>query len=280
MMKYILYLHIWLAIIAMLLTMESMIFFSSEVLYFNIIFSGIATLFTYNAHTLFALFSKRNSTEVTSWGRKKYNIVFATVIVSLMVNAYICIQYFTLYQLSVLLASAALWFLYELYIITINQKKHAAVRNYTFFKSIVIAIVWTIITSILPLIENDLSVLNNSNIVLFVGVRFCLLAFITQLFEYRDLYIEKGILKTSHLSGKTIGYSNITVLCYLFFAAIVLQLFILELHVSFKIATLLQIVFLLFCLRIKNIVTLTPSMLVWDGILILSPLMSIPALYL
>ncbi len=279
-MKYILYLHIWLSIIAMLLTMECILFFAPDKINYTIIlFAGAATLFTYNAHTLFALYSKKNSTEVTSWGRKKYNYIFVAMLLGFVCSLSICVMYFNFNQWLIFIVSSGLWLVYEIYIVYANRRG-LLLNNHSFFKSIVIAIVWTIITGVLPLSKSETDIVWSANAGLFIGVRFCLFAFITQLFEYRDFYIDKAIKKVSHLNGKTIGYSNITVICYLFFAAIVLQLFIVELHVSFKIATILQMVFLLFCLRIKNIITLTPSMLIWDGVLILSPLISIPALYL
>lgn len=279
MAKYILYLHVWLAVIALLLTMECVLFFSIPLDYFPLAcFSATATLFTYNAHTLFSLNSNKKATELTSWARKHYSTVVCTTLIGLVASLYICIAYFSLSQWSVLILGGCIWLFYEKVIADVNKKGVAVVQNYSFLKSIVIALVWTVITVVLPLTTAKLHLLLQADTILFICVRFCLFAFITQLFEYRDLYTEKTNLKEKNLVGKTIGYTNMTLLCNLFIAAICIQLVFLNVHVAFKLATILQILFLLFFIRIKNITTITSSMLLWDGILILSPIISIPQL--
>jgi len=281
MVKYILYLHLWLALIALLLTMECVLFFSIPLEYYPFAwFSAAATLFTYNAHTLFALHSKKKITELISWSGKNYNTVLTTCITGFILSLYICIRYFSLSQWSVLFAASVIWLFYENAIARANKKGGGALRNYSFLKSIILALVWTVITGILPLTTAKFDLLLQPDTILFISVRFCLFAFITQLFEYRDLYSEKDNLKASNLFGKTIGYTNLTLLCNLFAAAICVQLIFIDLHISFKVATILQLLFLMFFIRIKNITTITASMVLWDGILILSPLLSIPTRYL
>ena len=280
MIKYILYLHLWLALIAFLLTIECVLFFSIPLENYPFsFFSAAATLFTYNAHTLFAIYSKKKTTELTNWARKHYVSVACTAAAGLVWSMYICINHFSLYQWIVLLCTGCLWLFYENYIVRVNKKNIKTIPNYTFIKSIVLAIVWTIITSILPLTRSDFGLLSQSDALLFIGVRFCLFAFITQLFEYRDLYTEKNGIKNNYLSDKTIGYTNLTLYCNLFACIIFLQLIFIDVHILFKLATLLQLSALIFFIRIKNIVTVTSSMILWDGILILSPLICIPVIY-
>lgn len=278
MVKYILYLHLWLALIALLLTMECVIFFSIPLEYYPFAcFSASATLFTYNAHTLFALYSNKKPTALTNWACKHYAAVIGITVAGLIFSLYICIQYFSLAQWAVLFIAGMIWLVYEKNIMRVNKSAATVVQNYSFFKSIILALVWTVITSVLPLTTAKFNLLLQTDTMLFLCVRFCLFAFITQLFEYRDLHTEKTSFKITSLTDKTIGYTNLTLLCNLFAAAICVQLAFLDIHTSFKLATMLQLVFLLFCIRIKNITTLTASMLLWDGILILSPLISIPA---
>lgn len=256
-----------------------MLFFSIPLAYYPFAcFSATATLFAYNAHTLFALHSKKKTTELTSWASKHYSIVVCTTLAGLVGSLYIGIQYFSLAQWSVLVVGAGIWFFYEKVIADANKKGTAVAQNYSFLKSIVIAIVWTVITMALPLATAKFHLLLQTDTILFICVRFCLFAFITQLFEYRDLYTEKTSLKEKSLAGKTIGYTNLTLLCNVFIAAICIQLIFLNVHIAFKLATILQILFLMFFIRIKNITTITTSMLLWDGILILSPIISIPQL--
>lgn len=281
MVKYILYLHVWLALIALLLTMECVLFFSIPLEYYPFAcFSATATLFTYNAHTLFALHSKKKTNELTSWASANYSIVLFTCITGLVLSLCICIQYFSLSQWAVLVVASCVWLLYEKFIVRVNKKGLPFMRNYSFFKSIVLALVWTVITGILPLTTAKFNLLLQADTLLFIGVRFCLFALITQLFEYRDLYAEKNNFSDNSLFGKTIGYTNLTLICNLFAIAICIQLLFIELNISFKLATLLQLAFLLFFMRIKNITTITVSMMIWDGVLILCPLISIPARYL
>ncbi|ABG57477.1 hypothetical protein [Cytophaga hutchinsonii] len=277
MVKYILYLHLWLALIAFLLTMECVLFFSIPLDYYPFAcFSATATLFTYNAHTLFVLYSKTKTTELTDWAVKHYYAVLAAAITGLTCSLHICIRYFSLSQWIVLISAGCTWLFYENRSIRLNKKVQTARQNYSFLKSIILALVWTVVTGILPLTTAQFNLLLQPDSILFTGIRFCLFAFITQLFEYRDLHIEKNNIKATNPAGKTIGYTNLTLLCNLFTAAICIQLVFLDVPVSFKLTTILQLAFLIFFIRIKNITTITTSMLLWDGILILSPLISIP----
>jgi len=59
-----------------------------------------------------------------------------------------------------------------------------------------------------------------------------------------------------------------------------MQLLFIDISISFKATTILQLIIIIFYIRIKNIITITPSMLLWDGILILTPLFNIPLFYL
>jgi len=281
MVKHILYLHLWLAVIALLLTMECVLFFSIPLEYYPFAcFSATATLFTYNAHTLLALYSKKKVTELTNWASINYRTVLFTCIAGLILSLYICIRYFSISQWSVLILASCIWLFYENIIARVNKGGVTFTQNHSFLKSIVLALVWTVITGILPLTTAKFNLLLQPDSLLFISIRFCLFAFITQLFEYRDLYSEKNTFKTSSLFGKTIGYTNLTLLCNLFAAAICIQLLFIDLHLSFKLATIVQLSFLMFFMRIKNITSITVSMMIWDGILILSPLTSIPVLTL
>ena len=281
MVKHILYLHLWLAVIALLLTMECVLFFSIPLEYYPFAcFSATATLFTYNAHTLLALYSKKKVTELTNWANTHYTSVWFTCIAGLVFSFYICIRYFSISQWSVLILASCIWLFYENIIARVNKGGVTFTQNHSFLKSIVLALVWTVITGILPLTTAKFNLLLQPDTLLFISIRFCLFAFITQLFEYRDLYSEKNTFNASNLFGKTIGYTNLTLLCNLFAAAICIQLLFIDLHISFKVATILQLTFLMFFMRIKNITSITVSMMIWDGILILSPLTSIPVLSL
>ncbi len=257
--------------------MECVLFFSIPLEYYPFAcFSATATLFTYNAHTLFALHSNKRATELTSWANKYYGAVVSTALAGFAASIYICICYFSLSQWIVLIVAGCIWLFYESVVARLNKKNEGLIQNYSLLKSIVLALVWTVITVVLPLTTTKFHLLLEQDTILFVSIRFCLFAFITQLFEYRDLYTAgKTNVSLHNPSGKTIGYKNITLLCNLFAAAICVQLLFLELHISFKLVTILQLVALLFFVRIKNIVTITASMLLWDGVLILSPLISI-----
>ncbi len=278
MAKYILYLHLWLALIALLLTMECVLFFSIPLDYYPFAcFSATATLFTYNAHTLFVLHSNTKTTELTDWARKHYYAVLGAAIIGLICSLYICIRYFSLSQWCVLITAGCIWLFYENRSVRLNNKQEMSAQKYSFLKSIILALVWTVITGMLPLTTTSFALLLQPDSILFTGIRFCLFTFITQLFEYRDLYTEKSNIKATNMVGKTIGYTNLTLLCNLLATIICIQLVFLDIHISFKLATLFQLLFLIFFIRIKNITTITASMLLWDGILILSPLISIPA---
>jgi len=280
-MKYILYLHIWLSLIAILLTYESALIFSTAPINLNIVsFSGFATLFAYNGHTLLALYFKKKNTELTIWAKKNLAWVVAFTLIGLTGSIGIGFVGFAPREWCVLIFSGLLWFVYENYIARLNSRKSIVSQRRSFIKSIVLAIVWTIITSVLPLIIDRPIELMHTNALLFMGIRFCLFASITQLFEYRDLFENQKTNDSSVLSEKNIGSSNLTILYKLFLIAIVIQLIFIKTSTLFVFITLLQLLALLFFIRIKNIITITPSMILWDGILILSPLISIPAYYL
>jgi hypothetical protein len=280
-MKHILYLHIWLSLIAILLTYESTLIFSATPVNWNIVsFSGFATLFAYNAHTLLALYSKKNNTELTIWAQKNLFWVLIFTLIGLTGSVVAGFIGFAGREWLVLILSSALWLIYENYIARLNRSAAIVSQNRSLIKSIVLAMVWTIITSLLPLIVDRPIQSMNINALLFIGIRFCLFACITQLFEYRDIFEKQKSDKNLNLSGSSIGFSNLTILCNVFIGAIGIQLIFVEAPVSFICIAVVQLLGLLFFIRIKNIVTITPSMMIWDGILILSPLISIPAYYL
>ena len=280
-MKHILYLHIWLSLIAILLTYESALIFSAMPISLNIVsFSGFATLFAYNAHTLLALYSKKKVTELTIWAKNNLAWVVVFTLIGLAGSIVVGIIGFALREWLVLIFAGMLWFAYENYIARSYSSKLIVTKRRSFIKSIVLAFVWTIITSILPLIVDRPIELMNTNRLLFIGIRFCLFACITQLFEYRDIF--ENLKKNGNLvlDEKKVRFSNLTLLCAIFLSAIVIQLIFIETSMLFVSVTLVQILALMFFIRIKNVITITPSMIIWDGILILSPLISIPAYYL
>ena len=275
-MKYALYLHVWLSLIAMLLTAECILLFSNQAnqIYF-IVFSGAATLFAYNTHTLMALYTKKNNTELTVWAQsnKRWIIAFAVLgfVLSIAVGTYA----FSVYRWLLLGFAALLWMLYEVYIARVNSKSKNVGGMSSFIKSIILAFVWTVITSIIPLVYIDFDRLFEWDSIVFIGVRFCLFACITQLFEYRDLYeisLTKHIEIVEGLTGKPY---RATLFSKLFIAFIILLLFFIETSNVFIVATLLQLIVLIFFIRIRNIITITPSMMLWDGVLIVSPIISI-----
>ncbi|HSY60649.1 MAG TPA: hypothetical protein VK796_02185, partial [Cytophaga sp.] len=265
---------------AILLTYESTLTFSAAPINLNIVgFSGFATLFAYNAHTLLALYSKKNNTELTIWAQKNLFWVVVFTLIGLTGSIVAGFIGFAGREWLVLIFSSALWLIYEHYIARLNRSAVTVGQSRSLIKSIVLAMVWTIITSLLPLIVDRPIQSMNINALLFIGIRFCLFACITQLFEYRDIF-EKQKSDKDLLSRSSIGFSNLTILCNVFIGAIGIQLIFVEAPVSFICIAIVQLLGLLFFIRIKNIVTITPSMMIWDGILILSPLISIPAYYL
>ena len=281
MIKYILYLHLWLALIALLLSIECVLFFSIPITFYPFAcFSATATLFAYNAHTLVALYAKKKTTELTSWASKHFYSVLFTTLVGFVGCAYFSIVFFSITQWGVLIVAAFIWVLYESVIAFVNTKAVSVIKNYSLFKSFVLAFVWTVMTIVLPLTVHDFNVLFDVNAVLFILIRFCLFALITQLFEYRDLYTDKVDFNDSKFLNKTIGYTNLTLICNLLVTAICMQLLFIDISISFKATTILQLIIIIFYIRIKNIITITPSMLLWDGILILTPLFNIPLFYL
>ncbi len=277
--KHILYLHLWLALIALLLTMECVVYFSIPIAFYPFAcFSATATLFAYNAHTLLSINSNKKTTELTSWAKKHYYHVVFFTLVGFLGCVFFSVYYFSLLQWEVLMAAGVIWILYESVIAFVNKRGLIITNNYSLLKSLVLAFVWTVITVILPLTKSTLTF--EGNAALFVLIRFCLFALISQLFEYRDLYTEKLNTGSLNLVGKTIGYTNLTLLCNFFVLIIGIQLIYIEINFAFKLATSLQLIAIIFFIRIKNIVTITPSMLLWDGILIVTPLCSIPFYYL
>jgi hypothetical protein len=281
MIKYILYLHLWLAFIALLLSTECILFFSiPNDFYPFACFSATATLFAYNAHTLVALYAKKKTTELTSWASKHFYSVLFTSLIGLVGSVYLSIQFFSITQWGVLIAAGFIWILYESVIAFVNTRAVHINKNYSLLKSLVLAFVWTVMTIVLPLSSNEFSVLFEVNVLLFVLIRFCLFALITQLFEYRDLYADKVDFNEPKLLNKALGYTNLTLVCNLLAAAICMQLLFIDISISFKATTILQLIIIVFYIRIKNIITITPSMLLWDGILILTPLCNIPLFYL
>jgi len=243
-------------------------------------FSGFATLFAYNAHTLLALYLNKKTTELTIWAKKNLYWVMIFTFIGLTGSIVVGIIGFAQREWVVLIFACILWVAYENYIATLNSSKLNVAKHNSLIKSIVLAFVWTIITSILPLIVDKPIELMNTNRLLFIGIRFCLFASITQLFEYRDMFENKKRGGDVVLPEKNIGFSSLTLLCTIFLSAIVIQLIFIETSTLFISVTLVQILALMFFIRIKNIINITPSMIIWDGVLILSPLISIPAYYL
>lgn len=261
--------------------MECVLFFSIPLAFYPFAcFSATATLFAYNAHTLVALYAKKKTTELTSWASSNYYSVWATALFGFLGCAYFSIRFFSITQWSVLIAAGFIWVLYESVIAFVNAKAIRVMKNYSLVKSMVLAIVWTVVTIVLPLTSHEFHAIFDVNAILFILIRFCLFALISQLFEYRDLYTDIINFNALNLAGKTIGYTNLTLICNLLVAAICLQLLFIDISISFKLTTIMQLIILVFYIRIRNIITITPSMLLWDGILILTPLCTIPLFYL
>jgi hypothetical protein len=275
-MKYALYLHVWLSLIAMLLTAESLMLFSIQITYYYpIVFSGSATLFAYNTHTLIALYSQKSNTELTVWAQLQKKWVLGFALLGLVLSAVVGVYAFSVHQWMLLCFAALLWLLYEAYVAQANSKNQNVGGVSAFLKSIILAFVWTVITSALPIVHTNFNSLFEWNCVVFISVRFCLFACITQLFEYRDLYempLSKFEVVREDVTEKPY---RATLISKLFIAFIVILLFFIEISNIFIAATLLQLIALVFFIRIRNIITITPSMMLWDGVLIVSPIISI-----
>jgi 4-hydroxybenzoate polyprenyltransferase len=148
-----------------------------------------STLFQYSLHRLIAMRERAESHNyVIEWSRSNQFLIFMIAIVSGGLAANIAFH-LTRESLMVLIPMAILSLLYELPFKFHN--KRYKLRNIWYFKTILIVLVWTFTTVVLPFLEHEVNIFNSTFILLFIH-RLILILILAIAFDVRDLDYDKA----------------------------------------------------------------------------------------
>jgi hypothetical protein len=272
-MKSVLYTHIWLSLIAIFLAFESIQLFPGIDQSLCIaLFAGTATLFAYNAHTLAVIYLKDVKNELTIWAIKHIAIVWTFCTVGLTSSLYLLYFYITTSQMAVLAVSVISWLLYEGYIIVSSKHNQRILLKLPFIKNLTLAFVWLAITSLLPISKDGFPWIGNTDYILILVVRYFTFFLVTILFDYRD--VSSDIITKVKTMPTKFGINTTAYIGYTIAVMILFVLPFLQVQSYFVIIKIIQMLMLFFFLRIRNNTSFQASMLLWDGVLILSPITS------
>jgi 4-hydroxybenzoate polyprenyltransferase len=190
--------NIFIALAAVSLTVETQIILGIKPIwesYLFIIF--FATLFEYNLHRLIAVLNNSNelNSEKYRWvreNRKIFNLLTIASFFGLIVSAFSA-------KIEVVIVFAPLALLTIFYSVPVskNQMQLLRLREIPYLKIFLIALVWSVSTILLPVIQSDLEFADSGIILLFIE-RFFFIIAIAIPFDIRDM-------KTDQESGlKTI----------------------------------------------------------------------------
>lgn len=270
-MKLAVYTHLWLACIAMLLAWECMLLFPFIYQsFYSCLFAASATLFVYNAHTLAMCYIKNIKSELSVWCHKNTFLISAISLLGMMASLYFIVFHFSIYQHLLLLFVIVCCMVYECNVIWSASIKFPVLQKLPFLKSVILATVWIVITTLLPISENGFQWIQDIQCVLFVLIRFLTCMLVAILFDLRDVSSDnKTTVKTI---PNTLGITATAYVWYAITLVILLLLAYMEVHSYFILVRIFQIALLLFFFRTRNSMTFGASMLLWDGVLIISPL--------
>jgi hypothetical protein len=257
--------HLWLACIATLLVLETYLKLSLTIdkLYITTVFCAV--IVAYNTHSLIGYKYQRLSFELLIWFKHHRKWVFG---MSVMVLIYMFCSVYFLFQSHnslFLLALPVLFFLHQWTVVMLPPSLPTAV-----LKFITNVFAWTAVTSIIPLliIEFDFNDMSRW----FIVGRFLLFAILFLLFEYRDRAHDEVIKKQNILH-----YLSINSFRFLFYALLVCITLVL---ITFKNQLLyIDVVATVFVLvlfyKFKNITSYYHTMLFWDGLLMVFPIVTL-----
>lgn len=179
------------------------------------IFLFFSTLFVYN---FFRILSPKE--DCKNWYSKNYSYTKALSFLSfigMLVGFYFIDKTF----LYIIVIAALLSFLYASPFIKIGEKGFN-LRKYWFLKSIIVAFVWVLLTSVLPLLEFNI---NNNKILLFSLEKFLFILGITIPYDIKDLKEDKYV-KLNTFALKFGVKTTKTISNYILTIALILALFI------------------------------------------------------
>ncbi|MBC7450172.1 MAG: UbiA family prenyltransferase [Cytophagales bacterium] len=213
---------------------------------------------------------KEVKSELSAWCRKNTILVYILSGLGLAGSIYIIVDWFTYNQYVILGAIALLCLIYEWNVILSKSVHSGFLRELPFLKSIILALAWVSITSILPISEDGFQWVHDIHCLLFILIRFLTCFLIVILFDFRDVSSDEktGVRTIPVILGATVT----AYIWYVIVLVIVLLLLFIEVHTYFVTIRFVQLIFLLFFLRTRNAITFEASMLLWDGVLIISPL--------
>ncbi len=152
-------------------------------------FLFFATLFQYTLHRFVAFRKRKDSdNEVIIWTSKNQFLLFMLAIISggMAANVAFHLQRETLFALIPL---GLLSVFYELPVFRF-QGKSIRLRDVWFFKIVLITLVWTSTTVLLPFLQYDINVFSTSFIILFFQ-KACLIMMVALAFDVRDMEYDR-----------------------------------------------------------------------------------------
>ena len=200
-------------------------------------FVFFATLFTYNFQRIVKLKQRRKQLK-TDWQAKNKTSTYFIMIISRIIIAYHFYYFKTSTQIAIIF-SGILSLLYPF-----------GIRNIPFAKIFVIALVWTMSTMLLLVLENNMLI--SQNLILHLSARFLFVFAITIPFDIRDLKFDDKKMKTIPIvfgEGKT----KLIGVMALFFAELIAIVQMLYFDMEFyNLIALICIFFLSAILMIKS----------------------------
>ena len=200
-------------------------------------FVFFATLFTYNFQRVVKL-KQREKHLKTDWQAKNKTSTYFIMLISGIIIAY-HFYYFKISTQIAIIFSGILSLLYPF-----------GIRNIPFFKIFVIALIWTISTMLLLVLENNMLI--SQNLILHLSARFLFVFAITIPFDIRDLKFDDKKMKTIPIVFGE-GKAKLIGVMALFFAELIaiVQMFYFDMEFHNLIA-LICIFFLSAILMIKS----------------------------
>lgn len=192
------YSNVWIALGAAATTWQSMLLFEKDVNYFYILFVGFATLATYNFQRIIKF---RNRPEYLQAGRNNWLFRNRKTLTLITLIAGIGTSFFAFYLPSsaypILFVMALVSLLYVVRFFP-RKGKRLALRDLPLMKVFLIAIVWTVVSVVIPL-QNSTgfdSFPPSTTFLLLLMEKFAFLIAITIPFDIRDVAFDAPEQKT------------------------------------------------------------------------------------
>lgn len=234
--------NIFIAFIAFLLSLETNYIIGVPNDYKSPIFVFFSTLFIYNlGYYQAVLFDDLGQREASKWMKENRSYWIFSMLISLIVIAYIFSSYTLIVQLTILILTG-ISIAYVLHTVNLLGFQFS-IRNIPMLKTMIVSAIWSLVTILPQVMDNELY--ENSVYLLLLAERFFFILPITLMFDIRDHKSDPLALKTF---PKIIGIFNTKVMAI--FSLILAYVFLMQIDIANSIKLSMVIVYLLMLVTI------------------------------